>query len=102
MTKPIFIVDPRVYREALSQNKAAIHILEQNLDKVEWFYLSLNEGTIQLLTKLDYQQMFINNQLFKQELIAFVCNPLWIQKCASRLDMDFGDYQDLLMECNVF
>ena len=33
---------------------------------------------------------------------AFVCNPLWIQKCASRLDIDFGDYQDLLMECNVF
>ena len=146
MTKPIFIVDPRVDWEnlskneaaipileqnldkvdweELSKNKAAIHILEKNLDKVDWeelsmneaaihilekhldkvswYWLSSNEAAIHLIEKLDYQQMFVNNQMFKQELIAFVCNPTWIQKCASRLDMNFGDYQDLLMECNVF
>ena len=102
MTKPIFTANTKVSWYGLSKNEAAIHILEKNLDKVDWNWLSCNKGAIHLLQKLDYKQMFVDNQLFKQELIAFVCNPLWIQKCASRLDMDFGDYQDLLMECNVF
>ena len=40
MTKPIFIVDPRVNWHNLS-----IHILEQNLDKVRWMVLSSNTGS---------------------------------------------------------
>ena len=102
MTKPIFVVHPNINWKGLSSNESAISILEKNLDKVDWYWLSSNESALHLLSKLDYQQMFVNNQMFQQELIAFICNPLWIKKCASRLNMDFGDYQDLLMEYNVF
>ena len=52
MTKPLFIVDPRVDWAALSKNKAAIHILEKNLDKVDWWgLLSGNEAAIHILEK---------------------------------------------------
>jgi hypothetical protein len=89
------------YLYRLSQNPNAIHILEQNLDKVNWSYLSSNPNTTHLLAKLDYVKMRLDNQDFVQELVAFVCHPNWIQKCASRLNMDFDEYQDLLAECNV-
>jgi len=54
-----------------------------------------------LLAKLDYKQMHLDNQEFVQELVAFVCNPNWIQKCATRLNMEFEEYQELLSDCNV-
>lgn len=83
--------------ESLSDNVSGIHNFEQKLDKIEWEQLLCNKP----FDQLDYKQMFISNQQFKQELITFICNPMWIQKCASRLNMDFSDYQDLLMNCNV-
>ena len=45
--------------------------------------------------------MRINNQSFCQDLVAFVCHPNWLQKCATRLGLDFEEYQELLSECNV-
>ena len=85
----------------LSSNPNAIHLLEQNIDKVNWHVLSQNPNAMHLLAKLDYMQMRLNNQEFVQDLVAFVCNPNWIQKCATRLNMEFEEYQDLLSECNV-
>jgi hypothetical protein len=46
-------------------------------------------------------QMRLDNQDFVQDLVAYVCHPNWIQKCATRLNMEFDEYQDLLAECNV-
>jgi hypothetical protein len=45
--------------------------------------------------------MRLDNQSFVQNLLAFVCNPNWIQKCASRLGLEFDEYQELLCNCNV-
>ena len=101
MVKPIYIVNPKVSWANLSRNPNAICLLEQNLDKVDWFWLSQNPNAMHLLAKLDYMQMHLNNQEFVQDLVAFVCNPNWIQKCANRLNMGFEEYQDLLSECNV-
>ena len=87
----------------LSRNPNAIHLLEQNqnVDKINWSCLSENPNAIHLFAKLDYIQMRLNNPDFVQDLVAFVCNPNWIQKCANRLNMGFEEYQDLLSECNV-
>ena len=87
----------------LSQNPNpnAMHLLEQNLNKVNWRALSKNPNAMHLLAKLDYNRMRLNNQNFVQELVAYICNPNWIQKCATRLNMEFDEYQDLLIECNV-
>ena len=101
MIKLTYIVNPKVSWANLSSNPNAIHLLEQNLDKVNWFYLSCNQNAIHLLSKLDYVQIRLNNQEFVQDLVSFVCNPNWIQKCATRLNMEFEEYQDLLSECNV-
>jgi len=87
--------------EMLSCNREAIHILEQNVDKVDWCWLSINSKAIHLLAKLNYAQMRLDNQCFVQDLVAFVCHPNWIQKCASRMGLDFDEYQDLLVQCNV-
>jgi len=38
-----------IYRNSLSRNPNAIHLLEQNLDKIEWHYLSSNPNAIHLL-----------------------------------------------------
>ena len=78
-------------------------MLEQNVDKVNWSFLSLNPNpnATHLLAKLDYVKMRLDNQDFVQDLVAFVCNPNWIQKCATRMGLDFDEYQDLLAECNV-
>ena len=87
--------------KCLSRNPNAIHLLEQNLDKVCWEMLSINPNAIHLLAKLDYNQMRLDNQCFVQDLVAFVCHPNWIQKCASRMGLEFDEYQDLLVQCNV-
>jgi hypothetical protein len=51
---------------------------------------------------LNHQQMKENNREFFEELVSFVCHPNWLNKCASRLNLDFMEYQALLMECGVF
>jgi hypothetical protein len=86
----------------LSYNKNAIHILENNLDKVDWKMLSYNPNAIHLIAPLNHQQMKENNREFFEELVSFVCHPNWLNKCASRLNLDFMEYQTLLMECGVF
>ena len=85
----------------LSANPEAIPILEKNVDKVCWSSVCRNSNALPLITKLDYKLMRINNQSFCQELVAFVCHPNWLQKCATRLGLDFEEYQELLSECNV-
>jgi hypothetical protein len=86
----------------LSSNPNAIHLLEKNLDKVDWEKLSGNPNAIHLVTPLNHQQMRENNRKFFEELVSFVCHPNWLNKCASSLNLDFIEYQNLLIECGVF
>ena len=86
----------------LSSNPNAIHLLEQNIDKINWWNLSQNPNAVHLLAPLNHTQMRSENKEFFQELVQFVCHPNWQMKCASRLNMDLDEYQYLLMECNVF
>jgi hypothetical protein len=67
-----------------------IHLLEQNQDKIDWFWLSANEGAIHLLEqnqdKIDWQMLSTNINIFeydynrmsrpfKDELLAVVYHP---------------------------
>ena len=87
---------------SLSYNPNAIHILGQNVDKINWKYLSLNPNAIHLLAPLNHEQMRSDNKEFFQELVQFVCHPNWQIKCASRLNMDLVEYHYLLMEFNLY
>ena len=51
MFKPVFIINENVKFEDLSCNPSAIHILEQNMDKVDWEQLSKNPNAIHILEK---------------------------------------------------
>ncbi len=88
--------------ETLSGNPNAIHLLEQNLDKVSWYWLCYNPNANHLIAPLNHIQMRENNKEFFQELVSFVCHPNWLNKCALRLNLDFIEYQQLLIECGVF
>jgi hypothetical protein len=87
----------------LNTNPNSIYLLEQNLDNVDWDYLShkANSNATHLLAKLDYKQLRLDNQEFVKDLVTFVCHPIWIQKCASKMGLDFDEYQELLCNCNV-
>jgi hypothetical protein len=80
-------------------------ILENHLKNVDWHYLqylSINPNAIHLVAPLNHSQMKENNRDFFEELVSFVCHPNWLNKCASRLNLDFIEYQALLMKCGVF
>jgi hypothetical protein len=64
--------------------------------------LSGNPNAIHLVAPLDHQQIKENNREFFEELVSFVCHPNWLNKCASRLNLDFIEYQNLPIECGVF
>ena len=56
MVKLTYIIGSKVDLVGLSRNPNAIHLLEQNLDKVNWALLSKNPNAIPLLSKIDYEQ----------------------------------------------
>ena len=55
----------------LSMNSNAIPILEQNPDKIDWFWLSLNPNAIHLLEqnpdKIDWTSFSGNPAIFEEE-----------------------------------
>ena len=71
----------------LSRNPAAIHLLEANQDKIYWNYLSLNPA----IFELDYQAMSIKRSaLINDELIAVALRPERVARWHdSRHDIQF-------------
>ena len=86
----------------LSQNPNAIHLLEKNIDKINWTYLSYNPNAIHLLEKnidkINWSRLSNNPNIFekigdhikpfKEELIMKALHPKrvinWIEN-----DIDF-------------
>ena len=120
MFKPVFIVNENMGLnwEGLSANPNAIHILEQNLDKVDWVYLSQNlnaipileknldkvcwlrlsqnPNAIHLLAKLDTNAMRENCQPFAEELVAYVFHPLRLENMANEYGYELDEYMEYL------
>jgi hypothetical protein len=61
----------------LSENPAAIHILEKNLDKVDWMWLSRNPAAIHILEKnlekVDWNGLSGNPNIFKTNDHKLLC-----------------------------
>ena len=49
---PIYIVNEHIDWHPISYNKNAIHLIEQNLDKISWYYLSNNTNAISIIEKI--------------------------------------------------
>ena len=79
----------------LSQNPNAIHLLEQNPDKINWFCLSYNLNAIHMFAKLDTNKMKQKNKVFAEELIAYVLNPLRLNRICSEYGLELDDLVEL-------
>jgi hypothetical protein len=79
----------------LSGNPNAIHILEKNLNKLDWWGpLSQNPNAIHLLTKLDKEKMRENCKAFAEELAKYVFHPLRQENMANKFNMDLDEYME--------
>ena len=60
----------------LSENPNAIHLLERNIDKIEWDWLSRNPS----IFEYDYKSMTERCDIYKEELIANRFHPKNLSK----------------------
>jgi len=60
----------------LSGNVSALHLLEKNQSKIDWVYLSGNSS----IFELDYDALKKRCSIYKEELIQKTMHPLRIQR----------------------
>ena len=65
--------------DALSANPNAIHLLEKNVDKINWNCLSINPS----IFEYDYEAMRNRINLFKEELVSKQFHPRNFDKFVS-------------------
>jgi hypothetical protein len=82
--------------EYIKKSKCYTSILQNNLDKVDWYNLSMNPSAIRLLFKYDYQTMKQNNKDFCEELVQKVFNPDRLLRLCENYNMDWLYYTDIL------
>ena len=80
----------------LSANPNAIHILEQNVDKIDWDMLTLNPNAIHLFFKFNYSKMTTNNNLFHKELVEYVFHPKRLFRFCNMYNLELSEFIDLL------
>ena len=74
----------------LSSNPNAIELLEENQDKINWYWFSLNPS----IFTLDYTQMRINFQDLEEEIIKEVMKPRRIFRNLELYGYDIDDMFD--------
>jgi adenylate kinase len=79
----------------LSTNPSAIHLLEQNPDKIFWRYLSENPSAIHMFSKLDTNKMKQNNKAFAEELVAYVLNPLRLNRLCIKYEIELDELVEM-------
>ena len=82
----------KIIWEELSRNPAAIALLEQYPENIHWTSLSANPNAAHLLFKLDHERMKIQNEAFKEELIAYVFEPGRLMRLSRQFGIDFRIY----------
>ena len=76
----------------LSHNSGAIHLLEQYPEKIDWEFLSFNKNAMHLLFRLDYSRMKQENDVFKEELMAYVFDPERLMRLSNQYSVNFRVY----------
>ena len=80
----------------MSSNPNAIHLLERNPNKINWFELSRNPNAIHLLARLDTEKMRENCKAFAEELAAYVFHPVRLMKICEKYELELEDYFELV------
>ena len=92
MFHPEYIVDERVSWMVLSLNKNAIHMLEQNIEKINLFHLSENPNAISLLAPLNTEKMRENCKAFAEELASYVFHPIRLMRICQAHGLELEEY----------
>ncbi len=79
----------------LCENPNAIHIIEKNIDRINYIGLSRNHNAMHLLTKFDYNKMKELNSLFNEELVAYVFNPKRLLRFCEKYNLDFYEINEI-------
>ena len=74
------------------KNPNAIHLLEQNIAKINWTQLSMNTDALHLLAPLDCLEMQRTFQPLAKELIERVFHPTRVSRIAHVYGMDLNEY----------
>ena len=91
--KPEFL--RKVIWSILSENPSAIHLLEKNLDRVSWYWLSWNPIVLQIICDIDYEEMKKKIQPLAEELTKYVFNPNRIKKMANTYQLNFEELLEI-------
>jgi hypothetical protein len=73
----------------LSKNPGAVHLLKNNLDKIDLDMLSQNPNIMEIICDLDYEAMKRSMQPFAEEIAAYVFHPLRMDRIAKRNNISF-------------
>ena len=76
-------------------NPNAIHLLENNLDKIYWSRLSFNPS----IFELDYEALENRCNIYKEELIEKTMHPSIIIRCINHPDLKNKDLEYILDNC---
>jgi len=79
---------------SLFENPNAMPILEKNND--QWTLLCVNRNAIHLLVKLDIEKMRKKCESFAKELAEYVFHPTRSQRIADLYGYDMVEYFDLI------
>ena len=81
----------KIYWYELSMNENAIHLLEQNPDKIDWDILSYNPA----IFEIDYNALYKRIEPFKEQLIAQCFHPDRLVRYLEKYNYDIGDEEYL-------
>ena len=81
----------------MSCNPNAIHILEKNLNKVDWYNLACNPNAIDLIYPYDYSAMKEKMKDFAKELVEKVYHPVRLERMVELYGLeDISEYLDVM------
>jgi hypothetical protein len=75
----------------LSKNPGAVHLLKNNLDKIDLDILSQNPNIMEIICDLDYDAMKQSMQPLAEEIAAYVFHPLRMNKIAEQYNISFDE-----------
>ena len=79
----------------LSVNHNAIHLIKNNLYKVDWKKLSLNKNIMEILYDYDYIKMKETMKVFCEELVSVVYHPVRMEKMALKYNFEMFDINEI-------
>ena len=80
----------------LSENPNAIHILKKNINKINWHWIYKNSNAIHMLFTYDYLLMKKKMSLFAENLAQYVFHPSRLLRLCEKYEISLYDYNEII------